>query len=283
MKDYIDVSTEEKKKSVYALFASFSCKSDIYKYYGKTDNSSNIKYINGIAQEIGFDFSYYQDKKANFCLTCGKKLHKGQKKFCSSSCSAKYNNRGRQHSEETKTKIRQGVLTNVLKRNLNARCEKQNLDCNNNVSHIKIKAKFQKTCKQCGKNFETTNANANYCSNICANIQKHKLRYKDFLEHSEKYCRGNYSPKSFKQDILKEQNCVCAICGCEPKHNGKDLVFVLDHIDGDASNNHRDNLRMICPNCDSQLSTFKSKNKNSSRRNYWKEKIIRDIINNEQN
>lgn len=33
---------------------------------------------------------------------------------------------------------------------------------------------------------------------------------------------------------------------------------------------------MVCPNCDSQLETFKSKNKNSSRRNYWKEKIIRE-------
>jgi len=53
------------------------------------------------------------------------------------------------------------------------------------------------------------------------------------------------------------------------------LVFVLDHIDGDASNNKRENLRLICPNCDSQTDTFKSKNKFSTRRNYWKEKILK--------
>jgi transcription initiation factor IIE alpha subunit len=46
---------------------------------------------------------------------------------------------------------------------------------------------------------------------------------------------------------------------------GKPLVFVLDHINGDASYSARENLRLICPNCDSQLDTFKSKNKNSAR------------------
>lgn len=60
----------------------------------------------------------------------------------------------------------------------------------------------------------------------------------------------------------------------EAEWNGKELHFVLDHIDGDASNNHQDNLRLICPNCDSQLDTYKSKNKNSARthrKNYLEE------------
>lgn len=39
-------------------------------------------------------------------------------------------------------------------------------------------------------------------------------------------------------------------------------------IDGNASNNRRDNLRCICPNCDSQLDTYKSKNKNGARYYY---------------
>ena len=47
--------------------------------------------------------------------------------------------------------------------------------------------------------------------------------------------------------------------------NGKEINFVLDHIDGDASNSSRENVRLICPNCDSQLPTFKSRNKNSAR------------------
>lgn len=65
--------------------------------------------------------------------------------------------------------------------------------------------------------------------------------------------------------IYDSQNNQCAICGMENWWNGNELHFVLDHIDGNAENNHRENLRLICPNCDSQLDTYKSKNKNSAR------------------
>lgn len=63
---------------------------------------------------------------------------------------------------------------------------------------------------------------------------------------------------------VKQNNC-CAICGIEAFWNGRPISLVLDHIDGDASNNWENNLRLVCPNCDSQLPTFKSRNKNSAR------------------
>ena len=59
---YIDISTEEKKREVYELFNSFSYKKDIYEYYGVTDNTQNLRYINNIGEQIGFDFSIYKQR-----------------------------------------------------------------------------------------------------------------------------------------------------------------------------------------------------------------------------
>lgn len=42
--------------------------------------------------------------------------------------------------------------------------------------------------------------------------------------------------------------------------------LVLDHIDGNASNWNENNLRLVCGNCDMQLPTYKSKNRNSARK-----------------
>ena len=135
-------------------------------------------------------------------------------------------------------------------------------------------------CLNCNK--EINRNTRKFCSSECSQEYRHKEAYKKFLTGSEEYSNGGYTPKNFKKEFLREQNNVCAICGCGQTHNGLPLVFVLDHIDGNASNNKRENLRMICPNCDSQLPTFKSKNKNSTRRNYWKENIIKRIKENEQ-
>ena len=141
---------------------------------------------------------------------------------------------------------------------------------------LRIKHMVMK-CLNCGREIPN---NKKYCSSECSCEHRHKEAYKKFLEQNSEYCNGGYTPKNFKKDFLREQNEKCAICGCEQTHNGKPLVFVLDHIDGNASNNKRENLRMICPNCDSQLPTFKSKNKNSTRRNYWKEHILKQITDN---
>ncbi|BBY81802.1 hypothetical protein MPUL_29600 [Mycolicibacterium pulveris] len=44
---------------------------------------------------------------------------------------------------------------------------------------------------------------------------------------------------------------------------GLPLTLVLDH--GDPTNNRRENLRLVCPDCDSQLPTYKSRNRGKGR------------------
>ena len=130
-------------------------------------------------------------------------------------------------------------------------------------------------CEFCGKESKYRKGKL-FCSGLCHSKHIHRISYQDFLCNNDKYCTNNYTPKNFKDFFLEEQNGKCSRCNIDTSWNGENLVFVLDHIDGNASNNKRENLRLICPNCDSQLETFKSKNKNSKRRNYWKEKIIRE-------
>ena len=124
-------------------------------------------------------------------------------------------------------------------------------------------------CENCGNEFvKYKSTNGRFCCSKCSAEYRHKEKYNLVLKGDESIMRANYSPRNFKYDIIKEQGGVCAICGCKPIHNGKPLIFIVDHIDGDAANTCRENLRCICPNCDSQLDTFKSKNKNGARHYY---------------
>lgn len=132
------------------------------------------------------------------------------------------------------------------------------------------------TCGNCGKKVIGYKGQK-FCCSECSSENIHKEAYKDFLENNDKYCTGHYTPKQFKDFFLKEQDNKCPICGNEPIWMGKKLTFVIDHIDGDCSNNKRKNIRFICPNCDSQTSTFKSKTKNSKRRDYIRENLEKKL------
>lgn len=138
-------------------------------------------------------------------------------------------------------------------------------------------------CLNCGKELlNYSSGQKKYCSNPCQQEYQSKQKYEYFLTSPDEYQRANYSPKSFKSFILQEQNNQCNICGCTTIWNNKPLIMILDHIDGNAANNTRQNLRCICSNCDSQLDTYKSKNKNGARSYYRYNKENGGIIGNMQ-
>ena len=58
---------------------------------------------------------------------------------------------------------------------------------------------------------------------------------------------------------------VCDICGCDGHWQDSIISLQLDHIDGDNTNNEISNLHYLCPNCHALTSTYRGRNKNTSR------------------
>jgi len=54
---------------------------------------------------------------------------------------------------------------------------------------------------------------------------------------------------------------LCAQCGQLPIWNGKPLVLSPDHENGKFWDNRKENLKLLCPNCHSQSSTFAGRNR----------------------
>lgn len=107
------------------------------------------------------------------------------------------------------------------------------------------------SCLNC--NGKVNRSGNKYCSNKCQN----EKQMFDAIEN------GTYSVRTAKRYLIHIDPS-CQICGIK-NWNDKDLVLILDHIDGNSSDNSLDNLRLVCPNCDSQLPTFKNRNMGKGR------------------
>ena len=191
------------KKALYGHKAHCMKKKEVCPICGKEIQRSSFKrYVNS-------------HKSDNYCLECGKRIPHN-KKFCSSSCAATYNNKRRKHRKVKK-------------------------------------------CIQCGRDFIPYNSSLGlFCSTECS------TKYR-FLKRDKKYLAGKITHmQTLKRHYIYHNKYRCSICGIS-SWNNKELVLVLDHIDGNSDNNNPENLRLVCPNCDSQLETYKGRNKGKGR------------------
>lgn len=189
------------------------------------------------------------------CERCGKIMVEkfGSGRFCSRACA-----NARDHSEATKEKISQALI------------KPEELKVKRVIPKVEPKSKSLRVKKQpdccvvCRKMLGEHHSTP-YCT---THLKEHKqeLKLQHWLEAGETGLAADTTIRGiYREYIMEQQKHCCAICGMPDEWNGKPLVFVLDHINGDAAYSARENLRLICPNCDSQLDTFKSKNKNSAR------------------
>lgn len=93
-------------------------------------------------------------------------------------------------------------------------------------------------------------------------VQKSTIRIDDslvFVENSS--LARQHVKKRIRDQKLIDYRCGC--CGIGPEWQGNPMPLILDHINGINNDNRLENLRFVCSNCDSQLPTYKSKNKNN--------------------
>lgn len=86
-----------------------------------------------------------------------------------------------------------------------------------------------------------------------------------------KHCGRSFDQLGFgsrRLYLLKEANYSCTRCGFSKTREDGQSILEIDHIDGDHTNNTRENLRVLCPNCHALTPNFRNwgRNEKSSKR-----------------
>jgi hypothetical protein len=122
-------------------------------------------------------------------------------------------------------------------------------------------------CLNCGTgtiwSYQKTNK---YCDNKCQQNFQYKQYITEWKHGLQDGHKGKLQTSRYiHRYILEKQANKCAECSITD-YNGFPITLELDHINGNAADNTEENLRCICPNCHSQTSTYRAKNKGNGRK-----------------
>lgn len=118
-------------------------------------------------------------------------------------------------------------------------------------------------CLNCGFGFmyKPQVKTGKYCSNDCFNSHRVETKYIAWINGEVGVWKDS---KALKRAVIRRDGYFCSECKIT-EWNNKPIVLELEHKNGDSYNNKPENLCLICPNCHSQTSTFKSKNRGNGR------------------
>lgn len=175
------------------------------------------------------------------CESC-KKLHSGEYgsgRFCNIKCSRSFS------TSQKRKEINQKVSSSLSGR--------------------KSEKNFK--CELCGKLFGSKvslgghRSGCNEAESKILRDRKREQRIDEELSHPFEKIKPTYR----KEKILREQLGRCNKCGLD-KWLGEKITLELEHKDGNHSNNSRDNLELLCPNCHAMTDTWRGRNKGDERR-----------------
>jgi 5-methylcytosine-specific restriction endonuclease McrA len=182
------------------------------------------------------------------------------RKFCNKSCAASFNNRGIRRNSTLKIKIKKEIKPKISTTSQEdfeevAISSRSITEILQRMGYCESRGN-QTWVREMLKECRIDTSKWYLGKGKPGNGKKRPLT--EVMVKNSDYDRGNLKRRIITEGLLKE---VCALCGQLPEWKGEKLVLVLDHING-INNDHRlENLRLLCPNCNSQTSTFTSRNK----------------------
>ena len=129
------------------------------------------------------------------------------------------------------------------------------------------KETIKKYCLSCGKELHFSRNNQKFCDSKCQNDYAYKQYVERWKRGEETGMKGSYSVSSYiKRYLFEKFNNKCCKCGWgEINSYTGNIPLEIEHKDGNYTNNSKDNLELLCPNCHSLTSTYKGANRGKGR------------------
>lgn len=219
---------------------------DVFSMYGfNLSGHGRGKIIHAIAEEWGISIDYGQSRSTSKifnCTKCGKEIKVTQTRLKNSKSGLFFCSR---------------------------KCKDSENICGGKIAPNFYGDAIQKNCLYCGKEIEERVRERVFCSKSCYMLHKKEKEDEARSKIIDDWKSGIHKPEllhsAIRNYLIDIRNNKCDVCG-NSEWNGKQIPLEIHHIDGNATNQSKDNLQVLCLNCHGQTKNYKSKNEKRIRR-----------------